>query len=478
MKCANCGKEIKEADAFCPYCGEKLTGFGTSGPDLSSDREETDMTFIGSYDDQEDTGINKENRTFIDSFRDRGKRMEGVEDLTQMDPRGGGSGFSRSEDGMTYVDSSVFSDNNASSSSDRNSAYPGMYGNGRGMSGDMRQGGPYDGAYGYKQPRGSHPASGYAPPSQGYSQTASTVQKEKSFSGIVIILAVLLILLAAAAAAFFFFRDRTPELDSMTYDELVTEYGLSSDDSDAVRSAYYDNVRIEFEDVSEKKTGYKATAVIYAPDMEEIYEKSTEESSVVDRLERISDDDLHKTRKSVKIEENSEELTQNSAEDLKEEIDRKYMTVDEYNAEHPAGTSDPPDSSGSGSGSTSSGSGQAPDSSGDSSSGGGTVIVTPPPSSSKSTNSGYMIPDSSTRYISSSELTGFSAWECRVARNEIYARHGRRFKDSSLQSYFNNCTWYSGTIAPDSFSESVLNACEKANVQTIKQYELAHGYLP
>ena len=65
----------------------------------------------------------------------------------------------------------------------------------------------------------------------------------------------------------------------------------------------------------------------------------------------------------------------------------------------------------------------------------------------------------------------------RIARNEIYARHGRRFRDSSLQSYFNNCSWYSGTIAPDSFNESVLNAYEKANVQTIKKYEQAHGYL-
>ena len=35
--------------------------------------------------------------------------------------------------------------------------------------------------------------------------------------------------------------------------------------------------------------------------------------------------------------------------------------------------------------------------------------------------------------------------------NEIWARHGRKFKNNWLQSYFNSQSWYSGTIEPDDF---------------------------
>lgn len=86
-------------------------------------------------------------------------------------------------------------------------------------------------------------------------------------------------------------------------------------------------------------------------------------------------------------------------------------------------------------------------------------------------NSGYIIPDSSSRYLSASDLKGLSSSELRLARNEIYARHGRKFDDSGLQNYFNGQSWYKGTISPGSFSESILNAYEKANVELIRQYE-------
>ena len=82
-----------------------------------------------------------------------------------------------------------------------------------------------------------------------------------------------------------------------------------------------------------------------------------------------------------------------------------------------------------------------------------------------------MIPDSSSRYISSSDLQGFTQWEARVARNEIYARHGRKFNSDELQQYFNSQSWYKGTVSASSFNDSVLSAVEKANIKTIEQYE-------
>ncbi len=83
----------------------------------------------------------------------------------------------------------------------------------------------------------------------------------------------------------------------------------------------------------------------------------------------------------------------------------------------------------------------------------------------------FIFYDSDVRYLSGSELAGLSNWQLRIARNEIYARHGRLFKDDDLQNYFNSCSWYYGYISPDSFNNNVLNEVEVYNVNLIKQYE-------
>lgn len=86
-------------------------------------------------------------------------------------------------------------------------------------------------------------------------------------------------------------------------------------------------------------------------------------------------------------------------------------------------------------------------------------------------DSEYIIPDSDTRRITNKDLKGLSKEECRLARNEIYARHGRMFNDSQLQDYFDSQPWYEGTTAPDYFNESELSKIEKDNVKKISKYE-------
>ena len=62
MKCANCGKEIRESDAFCPYCGERLTNFGArDGQSGFGNVENDDMTYIGSFDDDPQGNVTSEN---------------------------------------------------------------------------------------------------------------------------------------------------------------------------------------------------------------------------------------------------------------------------------------------------------------------------------------------------------------------------------------------------------------------------------
>lgn len=86
-------------------------------------------------------------------------------------------------------------------------------------------------------------------------------------------------------------------------------------------------------------------------------------------------------------------------------------------------------------------------------------------------NQDYILPDSSSRILSAGEVSGLTKEELRLARNEIFARHGRRFDDAGLQSYFDSKPWYSGTIDPDDFTESMLSEIEKKNIELIKKYE-------
>ena len=89
----------------------------------------------------------------------------------------------------------------------------------------------------------------------------------------------------------------------------------------------------------------------------------------------------------------------------------------------------------------------------------------------QSSSDDYVFPRSSYDYLNSSDFAGKSKEELRRGRNEIYARHGRRFNDKGLQWYFDSKPWYQGTIAPGDFRESVLNDWEKENIARIQQAE-------
>lgn len=88
----------------------------------------------------------------------------------------------------------------------------------------------------------------------------------------------------------------------------------------------------------------------------------------------------------------------------------------------------------------------------------------------------YILEDSDSKYLTEDDLEGLSKEECRLARNELYARHGRKFDDESLQEYFNSCSWYRGTIDVSEFSEAMLSDIEIANRDLIVEYEEEMGY--
>lgn len=84
---------------------------------------------------------------------------------------------------------------------------------------------------------------------------------------------------------------------------------------------------------------------------------------------------------------------------------------------------------------------------------------------------GYIFPDSSDRLLTDADIQGLSAWELKVARNEIYARHGRKFNSQELQNYFDSRDWYQGTVAPGDFTDAMLSEIELANVRFLKAAE-------
>ena len=56
----------------------------------------------------------------------------------------------------------------------------------------------------------------------------------------------------------------------------------------------------------------------------------------------------------------------------------------------------------------------------------------------------------------------------KTAMYEIYARHGMLFNDSSVQSYFDGCSWYYGYIKESNFKDSYLSDIEKNNVKVLE----------
>lgn len=82
----------------------------------------------------------------------------------------------------------------------------------------------------------------------------------------------------------------------------------------------------------------------------------------------------------------------------------------------------------------------------------------------------YIIPDSSSRYLTKEELYQYDKSSLGFIRNEIFARHGYVFKNEDYKNYFTSMPWY----LPDSRFKGTLkelNPVEKHNVELIQSIE-------
>ena len=83
----------------------------------------------------------------------------------------------------------------------------------------------------------------------------------------------------------------------------------------------------------------------------------------------------------------------------------------------------------------------------------------------------YLIPEADTRVYTPDEIGIMSLQVTNYAKNEIYARHGRKFNSKELTAYFSEQPWYEGTVSPSAFDESVLNNNELANIELLAKRE-------
>ena len=82
----------------------------------------------------------------------------------------------------------------------------------------------------------------------------------------------------------------------------------------------------------------------------------------------------------------------------------------------------------------------------------------------------YILPDSSTKKYSESELRQLTDKEVIYAINEIYARKGRIFTGEEFKRYFESKSWYHGTIPAEEFDANQnerFNETERANIDAL-----------
>lgn len=106
------------------------------------------------------------------------------------------------------------------------------------------------------------------------------------------------------------------------------------------------------------------------------------------------------------------------------------------------------------------------------------AVPTPTPTP-KPADGGYILPDSATRRLTQADVAGLTWEQCCLARNEIYARHGRIFQTKQIAAYFEAQSWYHGTVPGTSFDSNTLSPIEHANIDFLAGYENAtwgHAY--
>lgn len=80
---------------------------------------------------------------------------------------------------------------------------------------------------------------------------------------------------------------------------------------------------------------------------------------------------------------------------------------------------------------------------------------------------GYILAGSSEHLLSENEISGLSKYECYLAVQEIYARHGKKFSDPVLYGYFKGMDWYDPYELV--FSKERISEIETENIKMLTE---------
>lgn len=100
----------------------------------------------------------------------------------------------------------------------------------------------------------------------------------------------------------------------------------------------------------------------------------------------------------------------------------------------------------------------------------------PEPSSETAKDDSYFFPNSLDELLDESQLYGMTARELTLARNEVYARYGYKFKRQELQEYFNTKSWYhmDPSVNADTIG-SIVSKTGMKNMVMIREYQKRTG---
>ncbi len=94
------------------------------------------------------------------------------------------------------------------------------------------------------------------------------------------------------------------------------------------------------------------------------------------------------------------------------------------------------------------------------------ALAPAPATPARASGDGFIFADSHQRLLGAAELRRLSPDQLRIARNEIFARRGRYFRDPALKAYFSRFSWY----RPSAWDVQT-NAVEDANIKLIQSME-------
>ena len=87
----------------------------------------------------------------------------------------------------------------------------------------------------------------------------------------------------------------------------------------------------------------------------------------------------------------------------------------------------------------------------------------------KASSNSYILPDINNKIYSMKKLRSLGKKKLRLARNELYARHGYIFKDRELRAYFKSKSWY--VPVKKDVRDSAFNYYELKNLRRIQKCE-------